>query len=66
MLLVAVGNWADLVLIDPSTVLDIATYEDPKRESVGIDRVWVNGQLAFDTGRHTQVGAGRVLHYQQH
>ena len=63
---VAVGNWADLVLFDPSTVLDIATYEDPKRESVGIDRVWVNGQLAFDTGRHTQVGAGRVLHYQQH
>jgi N-acyl-D-amino-acid deacylase len=63
---VAVGNWADLVLFDPSLVLDIASYEDPKRESVGINNVWVNGQLAFDEGHHTQIGAGRVLRYRQH
>jgi N-acyl-D-amino-acid deacylase len=63
---VAVGNWADLVLFDPSIVLDVATYEDPKRESVGINNVWVNGQLAFHQGHHTQIGAGRVLRYRQH
>ena len=63
---VAVGNWADLVLFDPSLVLDIASYEDPKRESVGINNVWVNGQLAFEEGHHTQIGAGRVLRYRQH
>ncbi len=63
---VAVGNWADLVLFDPLLVLDIASYEDPKRESVGINNVWVNGQLAFTEGHHTQIGAGRVLRYRQH
>ena len=63
---VAVGNWADLVLFDPSLVLDVASYEDPKRESVGINNVWVNGQLAFEEGHHTQIGAGRVLRYREH
>ena len=60
------GNWADLVLFDPNLILDIATYEDPKRESAGIQSVWVNGQMAFTEGLHTQVGAGKVLSYRQH
>ncbi len=60
------GNWADLVLFDPDVVIDVASYEDPKRESVGIRNVWVNGHMAFDNGVHTRVGSGNVLRYRQH
>ena len=60
------GNWADLVLFDPDVVIDVASYEDPKREAVGIRNVWVNGHLAFDNGVHTRVGSGNVLRYRQH
>ncbi len=60
------GNWADLVLFDPDVVVDVASYEDPKRESLGIRNVWVNGDLAFDNGLHTQVGSGKVLRYREH
>ena len=60
------GNWADLVLFDPDAVIDVASYEDPKRESVGIRNVWVNGHMAFDNGVHTRVGSGNVLRYRQH
>ena len=63
---IAEGNWADLVLFDPNLVADIATYEDPKRESAGIRNVWVNGQLAFQESLHTQIGAGKVLSYRKH
>ena len=60
------GNWADLVLFDPDVVIDVASYEDPKREAVGIRNVWVNGHMAFDNGVHTRVGSGNVLRYRQH
>ena len=60
------GNWADLVLFDPDVVIDVASYEDPKLESVGIRNVWVNGHMAFDNGVHTRVGSGNVLRYRQH
>ena len=60
------GNWADLVLFDPDVVIDVASYEDPKRESVGIRNVWVNGHMAFNNGVHTRVGSGNVLRYRQH
>lgn len=63
---IAEGNWADLVLFDPDLVVDVASYEDPKRESLGIRNVWVNGHLAFDNGVHTQVGSGKVLRYREH
>jgi N-acyl-D-amino-acid deacylase len=58
---VEVGCWADLVLFGPDVVADTATYDEPRREAVGIDAVWVNGQLAFEAGVHTDVGAGRLL-----
>jgi N-acyl-D-aspartate/D-glutamate deacylase len=62
---IAVGAWADLVLFNAATVADTATYDDPQREATGIDAVWVNGCLAFDHGRHTGAGAGRLLRYRQ-
>jgi len=57
------GWWADLVLFDPATIRDTATYDDPQQEPVGVDLVTVNGQIAYDHGRHTGIGAGRLLRY---
>lgn len=59
------GYWADLVLFDPESVLDTASYEEPKREPVGIEQVIVNGRVAYQAGRHTGVGAGRLLRYRE-
>lgn len=59
------GFWADLVLFNPETVRDTATYDDPKREPEGIELVVVNGQVAFDAGTHTRVGSGRMLRYRR-
>ncbi|GAB4338796.1 MAG: D-aminoacylase [Dehalococcoidia bacterium] len=62
---IAEGYRADLVLFDPATVRDRATYEDPKQEPDGIRMVLVNGQVACEDGRHTGVGAGHMLRYRQ-
>ncbi|HVF32487.1 MAG TPA: D-aminoacylase [Acidimicrobiales bacterium] len=59
------GQHADLVVFDPDTVVDTATYDDPKQEPTGIDWVIVNGEVTVDHGRHTGAGAGRLLHYRQ-
>ncbi len=59
------GAFADLVLFDPAEVRDEATYEDPKRESTGIKMVVVNGRVAYEDGRHTGAGAGRMLRYRR-
>lgn len=60
------GYYADLVLFDPETIIDLATYDDPKQEARGIQTVMVNGQIALDHGRHTGAGSGRMLRYRQH
>jgi N-acyl-D-aspartate/D-glutamate deacylase len=60
---VAEGAWADLVLFDPVTIRDTATYDEPKQEPEGIACVIVNGQIAIEEGAHTGAGAGRMLHY---
>ncbi|WP_322795993.1 D-aminoacylase [Tepidiforma sp.] len=59
------GAWADLVLFDPNTVEDLATYEEPKQEPRGIRMVVVNGQVAYEDGRHTGAGSGIMLRYRQ-
>jgi N-acyl-D-amino-acid deacylase len=58
------GFWADLVLFDPDRVIDTATYDDPMREPEGIALVVVNGEVAYEEGRHTGAGSGRMLRYQ--
>jgi len=62
---VALGHAADLVLFDPATVHDRATFAEPRALSAGIDRVWVNGRLAFAQGCAQDVSAGRVLRRQK-
>ena len=59
--LVREGWWADLVVFDPATVIDTATYDEPHRYPVGIEHVIVNGELALADGE-TQTGRhGRFL-----
>jgi N-acyl-D-amino-acid deacylase len=45
------GAYADLVLFDPDTVIDRATFENPKQESAGIEEVWANGVSTFVAGK---------------
>jgi N-acyl-D-amino-acid deacylase len=58
---VAEGMHADLVVFDPATVSDRATFEAPHQYPVGIDHVIVNGTPVVDAGRFTDARAGRVL-----
>ena len=50
----APGYAADLVLFDPDTVADTATYDEPRQPAAGIPYVFVNGELAIDDGRRTR------------
>jgi len=59
--LVRVDHHADLVLFDPASVADRATYADPARPAQGILAVWVNGRLSYRDGRLTGARAGRWL-----
>jgi N-acyl-D-amino-acid deacylase len=59
--LIRPGYQADLVILDPDTVADRATYENPHQYPSGIHHVLVNGRLVIDEGRHTLVRPGRVL-----
>jgi N-acyl-D-amino-acid deacylase len=59
------GCWADLVLFDPATIVDTATYDDPQREPTGIALVVVNGEVAYEHCTHTGVGAGKMLRYRR-
>jgi N-acyl-D-amino-acid deacylase len=56
------GAYADLVLFDPGTIRDAATFEAPTRPAEGIEEVWVNGQSAFVRGAGaTAARAGRLV-----
>jgi N-acyl-D-amino-acid deacylase len=57
------GAPADLVVFDPATIADLATFADPKREPTGVRWVVVNGQLVYADGRHTGARPGRVLRF---
>ncbi|OZF29533.1 D-aminoacylase [Rhodococcus sp. 14-2483-1-2] len=58
---IALGHAADLVLFDPATVRDTATFENPKQQADGISHVMVNGAFAIDDRRPTHSLAGRAL-----
>lgn len=58
---IAPGKWADLVIFDPATVRDTATFENPFQYPVGIDTVLVNGKVVLDEGTHTGTRSGQVL-----
>jgi N-acyl-D-amino-acid deacylase len=61
---VRTGYAADLVLFDPLTVADTATYDTPRTQAAGIPYVFVNGALAIDGGTRTGAVNGRALRRQ--
>ena len=58
---VRAGFHADLVVFDPATVADRATFTDPRRPPEGIDHVFVNGSAVVRSGAYEGGSAGRVL-----
>lgn len=58
---VAPGLAADLVLFDPDTVIDLATFDEPRRTAAGIPYVLVNGEFVIDDGRRTAALPGRAV-----
>lgn len=59
--ILASGRLADVAIVDPATVTDAATYDDPQSLAVGIDDVFVNGVGVLRDGRLTGALAGRGL-----
>jgi dihydroorotase/N-acyl-D-amino-acid deacylase len=55
------GMWADLVIFDPATVRDLATFDHPNQLSQGMDYVLVNGVPVIDQGKMTGAKPGKVL-----
>jgi N-acyl-D-amino-acid deacylase len=57
----AEGYYADIVVFDPATVTDHATFEKPHQLSTGVRDVFVNGVLTVENEAHTGAKAGRVV-----
>jgi N-acyl-D-amino-acid deacylase len=58
---IAEGVFADLVLFDPDTIIDRATFAKATELPVGIEKVFVNGVLVWNQGKTTGARPGRVL-----
>jgi len=55
------GMFADIVIFDPATIADRATFEEPHQLSVGVHHVLVNGVSVLRDGIHTDATPGRAL-----
>ncbi len=55
------GMWADVVIFDPATIRDVATFEKPNQLSEGMRFVLVNGVAVVEDGKQTSALPGRVL-----
>jgi N-acyl-D-amino-acid deacylase len=55
------GFFADVVIFDPETVIDRATYSQPHQYPAGIPYVFVNGKVVIREGVHTQARPGKVM-----
>jgi dihydroorotase/N-acyl-D-amino-acid deacylase len=59
--LLRAGAFADVVVFDPATIADQATFEQPHQLATGVRDVWVNGARVLRDGRHTGATPGRVV-----
>ena len=57
------GYYADVVAFDPATFRDKATFDEPHQYAPGVRYLFVNGKLAIDAGKYTDVLAGKVLRH---
>ncbi len=57
----APGAFADLVVFDPATIIDTATYDEPKQFSAGVESVFVNGTLSWEAGAGSVRRNGRLV-----
>jgi len=55
------GNFADVVVFDPATIADRATFAQPQQLAVGVNHVWVNGVQVLQGGEPTGAAAGRFV-----
>jgi N-acyl-D-amino-acid deacylase len=56
------GYFADVVVFDPQTIADKATFENPHQYAVGVKHVFVNGVEVLNDGEHTNAKPGRALY----
>jgi N-acyl-D-amino-acid deacylase len=61
--LIKAGYWADIVVLDPETIADTATYLDPYKYPIGIEHVLVNGAPVIRDGEHTGALPGKSLRF---
>ena len=59
--LLKAGYYADVVVFDPATVQDHATYDRPHQLSTGVEDVWINGIRALRQGIATGAASGRIV-----
>ena len=55
------GHFADVVVFDPATVADHATFDKPRQYATGVRDVFVNGTQVLKGGEHTGATPGRVV-----
>ena len=55
------GYFADVVVFDPATIQDHATFEEPAQLATGVEQVLVNGGFALRNGKATRAPTGRVV-----
>ncbi len=55
------GSYADVVVFDPETIQDHATFKEPHQLATGVKHVFVNGVLTLENEEHTGATAGRVV-----
>ena len=58
--------FADIVILDPKKVIDIATFKDPHQYSKGVEYVLVNGTVVIDDGKFTGQLTGKTLRHETH
>lgn len=56
-----VGNYADVIVFNPATITDKATFENPHQYAEGMIHVFVNGTQVLKDGEHTGVFPGRAI-----
>jgi dihydroorotase/N-acyl-D-amino-acid deacylase len=55
------GMWADVVVFDPATIKDVATFAEPNQLSQGMEYVLVNGVPVIEQGKMTGARPGKVV-----